>query len=270
MANGLILFPEEISGYDFTAYPDNIVHILCLCGSMSFSARRTRFNVSKGDYVILPTGIVASDILQSDDCSLIVMSFDGAVSSQCGIRNDYGVIGHLSLLQNPVMRLDDKDFRRCRGDVLRIRERIGETEHLFYEEMITSMLKTHILDLYDIHARNNRDIMANSRPAALMRQFIGMLVDGDYKTDRTLEYYSSRLCVTPHYLSEISRMLSRQPATYWIDRFLANEISRLLIHKELSLTDVAERLNFSSVSYLSRYVSKHLGVTPTEFRKALR
>lgn len=270
MANDLILFTDNITGYDFAAYPDNIVHILCLNGSMSFSTRRTRFNVAKGDYVILPTGIVAGNIIQSDDCALITMSFDGALASKCGIRNDYGIIGHLSLLQNPVLRLEYRDFRRCREDMLRIMERNGETSHLFYEETVTSVLTTHILDLYDIHARKNRDIMANSRPAVLMRKFIGMLVDGDYKTDRTLEYYSARLCITPHYLSEISQTLSRQSASYWIDRFLTNEISRLLVHKELSLADIAERLNFSSVSYLSRYVSKHLGVTPSQFRKTLK
>ena len=270
MEHHAIFFIDDITGYDFTAYPDNTVHALCLKGNMSFSAWRTRFNVSKGDYAILPTGIVAGDILQSDDCSLITMSFNGAVTSKCGIRNDYGVIGHLSLLQNPVLRLDDKDFKKCREDIYRIRERVSETGHLFYDEMITSILKTHILDLYDIHARNNRDIMTNSRPAALMRRFIGMLVDGDYETDRTLEHYSSRLCITPHYLSEISQMLSCRPATYWIDRFVINEISRLLVHKELSLTDIAERLNFSSVSYLSRYVSKHLGIYPSAYRKALK
>ena len=145
-----------------------------------------------------------------------------------------------------MLRLDDKDFKKCREDIYRIRERVSETGHLFYDEMITSILKTHILDLYDIHARNNRDIMTNSRPAALMRRFIGMLVDGDYETDRTLEHYSSRLCITPHYLSEISQMLSCRPATYWIDRFVINEISRLLVHKELSLTDIAERLGWNA------------------------
>ena len=41
---------------------------------------------------------------------------------------------------------------------------------------------------------------------------------------------------------------------------------RLLNRKELPLADVAERMNFSSLSYFSRYVQKHIGIPPSEYR----
>ena len=47
------------------------------------------------------------------------------------------------------------------------------------------------------------------------------------------------------------------------------EITRLLRQKELPLTEIAERMNFSSVSYFSRYIRKRLGVCPTEYRDSL-
>ena len=47
------------------------------------------------------------------------------------------------------------------------------------------------------------------------------------------------------------------------------EITRLLRQKELSLTEIADRMNFSSVSYFSRYIQKRLGVSPTEYRNNL-
>jgi AraC-like DNA-binding protein len=68
------------------------------------------------------------------------------------------------------------------------------------------------------------------------------------------------------YLSEICKKVSGEPVTYWIDRFTLKEITRLLRQKELSLTTISGRLNFSSVSYFSRYVQKRLKITPLEYK----
>ncbi len=269
MESESLIFAHTMSEYDLLSHPDNVVHILCVDGNMRFPTQRTRYNVSRGDYVILTPGILVADFMQSDDCRLIIMSFKESIAAKCTIENDYGIIGYLSLFQNPVIRLDEADFRKCFVDMKRLEERSMNSGHLFYEEMLRAMLKAHILDLYDIHARNNTGIISNTHPAALMRKFISMLVEGDYKKDRTVGYYASELCVTPHYLSEISTMFSKRTATYWIDRFVIKEITQLLIQKDISFTEIADRLRFSSVSYLTRYVNKHFGATPSELRKSL-
>jgi len=40
----------------------------------------------------------------------------------------------------------------------------------------------------------------------------------------------------------------------------------LLARRDLTLTSIAERLGFSSLSYFSRYVRSRLGITPSEYR----
>lgn len=130
-----------------------------------------------------------------------------------------------------------------------------------------SLLTAHILDLYDIHAQSNKELQVSERVTSLLRKFIELLYGGGYVRNRDLEFYASRLCVTPHYLSEICKKVSGKPASYWIDRFTMQEITRLLRQKELSLTEIAERMNFSSVSYFSRYVQKRINLSPSEYRK---
>lgn len=265
-----LFFTDTLVGYDFASHAGHVIHILCLEGSLSFTLHHTHYNISPGDYVILTNGVLGSSVSQSEDCRSIVMSFAESFLTGCVIRSNYGIIGHLSLLQNPVMKLTAEDFGRCRDDMVRLREKLGDMKHLFREEMIGALLKAHVLDLYDIHARARGQAAVSSRPATLMREFVGLLLDGDYISDRSLEYYAGRLCITPHYLSEISKSLSGQPATYWVDRFVAAELSRLLIQPDLSLEVIADRMNFSSVSYLSRYVKSKLGVTPSEYRSNFR
>ena len=132
-----------------------------------------------------------------------------------------------------------------------------------------SLLTAHILDLYDIHARSSKELQVSERVTSLLRNFIGLLYNGEYVRNRDLEFYASRLCITPHYLSEICKKISGKPASYWIDRFTMQEITRLLRQKELSLSEIAERMNFSSLSYFSRYIRKRLGIHPTGYRNSL-
>ncbi len=265
-----LFFTDTLVGDDVVNRAGYVVHILCVAGSAGFTLHHVRYPLSPGDYVILTNGVIVSSVSQSDDCQVVVMRFADSFITTNAIRSNYGIVGHLSLLQNPVMKLSPEGFGRCRDCMMRLRERLGERKHLFREEMLGALLKAHVLDLYDMHARASERAAVSSRPVTLMRGFIGMLLDGDYVSDRSLEYYAGRLCITPHYLSEISKRMSGQPASYWIDRFVAGELSRLLLQPALSLEAIADRMNFSSVSYLSRYVKSRFGITPSAYRNSFK
>lgn len=264
-----ILFIDTLRECHAMQYAGRVIHILCRQGNMSFMLHDTRYNIAAGDYVILPNGLLASDFSESDDFQGILMSLSETFIASTAIRSDYGIIGHLSLLQNPVMKLCASDFRVCNEALQYIRKRMENKNHLFREELLGSLLTAHILDLYDIHARGQETWQVSERTAVLLRQFIELLSRGEYTGNRNLDFYASRLCITPHYLSEICKKVSGQPATYWIDRFTLHEVTRLLRRKELSLTDIADRLNFSSLSYFSRYVQKRIGVSPSEYRSSM-
>ena len=255
---------QEISGLQ---YAGRVIHILCRKGNMGFTFQDTHYNIAAGDYVILPNAALASDFSASDDFQGILMNLSEAFVTSIAIRSNYGIIGHLSLLRNPVLKLSGRDFRICGAALQYLRMRMEDEKHFFREELLGSLLTAHILDLYDIHARSRKDLQVSERVTSLLRSFIELLYNGEYVRNRDLEFYASRLCITPHYLSEICKKISGKPASYWIDRFTMQEITRLLRQKELSLTEIAERMNFSSVSYFSRYVQKRINLSPSEYRK---
>ncbi|WP_455641210.1 helix-turn-helix domain-containing protein [Parabacteroides sp.] len=261
-----IIFIDSVKEYDTAQYSEHVLHILCTEGSMSFIFQNVRYNILSGDYVILTNVSLASAFSESPDFRAVMMSLSAPFITSMAIRSNYGIIGHLSLLQNPVMKLSARDFQRCREDMERIRERLDDEGHLFREEMLGYLLMAHILDLYDIHVRGTALQPVPERTRYLLQQFIELLYHGEYIRNRDLSYYASRLYITPHYLSEICKKVSGKPATYWIDNFTLLEITRLLRQKELSLMEIADRLNFSSLSYFSRYVQKRIGVSPSEYR----
>lgn len=261
-----IFFVDSIGEYDFMQHADHILHILCTKGCMGFIFHNVRYNIAVGDYIILNNISLASDFSTSADCKALIMSFSESFFAAMAMRSNYGFIGQFSLLQNPVMKLSEYDFNKCRRDLERLRERSEEKGHLFQEEMLGHLLMAHALDLYNIHAHGQSSQQVPEHTAMLLHQFIQLLYQGEYINHRNLEHYASILNITPHYLSEVCKKVSGQPASYWIDHFTLYEVIRLLRQKKLPLTEVAERLHFSSLSYFSRYVQKHIGVSPSVYR----
>ena len=167
------------------------------------------------------------------------------------------------------MRLSEDDFATCREAMQTLRRRMnGSVAHQFRDEMLGHLLMAHVLDLYDIHARGRRWNDVPESTQRLLRRFVEMLYSGEYIVHRDMEYYASRLCITPNYLSDVCRKASGRSATYWIDRFTLGEVTRLLMQKDLSLSDITERMNFSSLSYFSRYVQRHTGLSPSDYRRS--
>lgn len=268
--SGGISFDDDISNFNFSESIGLLLHILCLEGSFSFTRNHTRFHVSSGDYVILTPGIGVRGLSFSGDVKAVIMFFPESVVLTSAIRSNYGVFGHLSLIENPVLKLNQNDFRRCRKDMENIRERNTERGHIFHEELTGALLKAHILDLYDIHARSARKFEINSQPARIMRSFIEILMNGDYTGNRKLDRYAAQLCITPHYLTEISKKISGRPATYWIELFLTRAATIALMQFNRPLEEIAEALSFSSLSHFSRFVKSKFDMTPTQFRNQFR
>ena len=264
-----IYFLDSMADYPAARFDDPIWHILCTSGGMSFIYRDWDYAIEEGDYVILPTGAQAYDFYETPDFRALVMCLSESFVTAMAIHSNYGIVGHMSLLQNPVMHLTKHDFDICLEGMLFIRKRLSEMGHAFREEMLGHLLLAHILDLYDIHARMRPFVRVTERCADQLRRFIALLNAGEYVQHRDLGHYAEALCVTPHYLSEMCRELCGRPASYWIDRFTLHHIVRLLRQKELPLTEIAERLHFSSLSYFSRYVQKRVGVSPSKYRARL-
>lgn len=250
-------------------YRDRVLHILCQEGSLSFLFQNTRYHVSRHEYVIITESALASDFVVADDFSGLVLWLRHDFVSAAAIRNNYDIVGRLSLMRNPIMKLTPREYSRCLSDLIRLRERIADTSPIFRDELLAHLLAAHILDLYDIHARQEDQPAVSERYASLLHGFIDLLQNGHYLISRDLKYYAGKLCITAHYLADISREVSGKSAGYWIERFTINEMVRLVADTRMPFTEMAEKMNFKSLSHFSRYFSAKVGVTPTKYRSSL-
>lgn len=92
-------------------------------------------------------------------------------------------------------------------------------------------------------------------------------VNEDFETHCDVKYYANLLCITPNYLNKIiTQHLGMSTKQYILSRAI-NEAKRFLTYTSLSITEISERLHFSTTSYFVRLFRKNVGCTPSQFRE---
>ncbi len=262
-----IIIEDSLAGIGTERYADYLAHALCTGGSCSFRFNGRQFEMHEGDLMIVRKGKLVDDIDMTDDFAVKVLYVTAPFIELCTPQTNYGMKGQMSLFHNPVMHLDEGQRFVCERDFRWIEYRLGQTAHTFYRELLINAVQSAILDFFDFHSVINNEPTVSTQNASLMSRFIDMLENGDYRHNREVTYYADTLCVTPKYLSEISKKVSGYPANYWINRYTSLDIARLLRDKTLTFVQISDMFHFSSPAYFSRYVQRTLGLNPTQYRE---
>ena len=103
-----------------------------------------------------------------------------------------------------------------------------------------------------------------SRKQMLCHQFM-QLIREHSTCEHQVPFYTEQLCITPRYLYEITtQYMNGKTPKQLIDEQLIAEAKVLLNEPCLSVTEIAELLNFADQSYLSRFFKKNTGMSPKE------
>lgn len=91
---------------------------------------------------------------------------------------------------------------------------------------------------------------------------------GSYaKQYRDVAFYADQLCITPYYLSQISKDFLGYAPKELINRQVILEIKHLLKSVDKSIYEIAQELNFEDPSYMGRYFRRETKQSLTEFRR---
>lgn len=246
------------------------IHLLCLSGEGCFSYNGRNFKIKRNDAVVITNSESVSIVRQSEDLLVEILAAPQDFLNNQLPANHYGIGGGISLFDNPVIPLTDENARILLTDMRNIRDRLSDTGHLFYRELMGSLALTMIYDLFHFHAKNHASVFATNRSLYVVKSLMALLDSGRSKRYRKVSYYAAQLNVSVKYLSDTIKRQTGKSVTYYIDRYTVPMVIEYLDNPNLSITQIADEMNFASVSYFSRYVTKHLGVSPQKYRQSLR
>lgn len=261
-----IIIAKDLAGLGTDMYSDYLAHVFCLSGTCRLKYNGVEHDLNAGDLMIVRKGKLVEWMRPSEGFKVKVIYVTAEFVVQSTPQSNYGMKGQLSLFLNPIMRLTTKQQEICRWDFDMAECRLHDTGHHFYRDILIATMQMLILDFFDFHSHLYGEDSVSVQNASIMSRFLSMLENGAYREHREVTYYADCLCITPKYLSEVSRKVSGYAANYWINRYTTLDISRLLRDKSLTFVHISEMFGFSSPAYFSRYVQQHLGVNPTEYR----
>ena len=137
------------------------------------------------------------------------------------------------------------------------------------EQIAGTLLRVFLYDLWTYFSQLTMKYQDERLPSLHFARF---LLEARYNCSkhRDVAWYANKVGVTPKYLTEVSKDATNRPAGDWIDEYAAIILRKELSAENLSLTDLAKEMNFSSLPAFTRYVKRVLGCSPSEFRDSLR
>ena len=246
------------------------MHLLCTAGEGSFVFNEHCYHIARNDLVVIPTPCKVKNIAAHANMQVEWFAADYKFLQNQLPPNNYSIGGSISLNHNPVIRVNDEQALRLLEDFHRLRDRMDDRHLQFYNEMMGSLCLTMMYDIFEAHAQRDASAPHTDRTAYIVKQLMALLATGISRRERDVSYYAGQLNVSAKYLSSTVKRVTGHSITSYIDRHTVPILKDFLDDEHLSLTQIADLMNFTSLSYFSRYCTKHLGQSPSEYRQSLQ
>lgn len=97
-------------------------------------------------------------------------------------------------------------------------------------------------------------------------QQLESLIELHYREHLPVTYYAGRLNVTAKHLNDICKRSLDKTTTELLRLRLLLEAQRLLLHSDLTVSQIADTLGYLDNAYFFRFFKKNTGTTPEQFR----
>ncbi|MBQ7553650.1 MAG: AraC family transcriptional regulator [Bacteroidaceae bacterium] len=261
-----IIFLDDVRKLTGRQCADYFLHIFVIQGSLRFRVGDNEFLAKANDGVILIEGKPVCVLDVSEDLLTTVLLLSNKYLQVNMPKISFNVKGLTFYHERPIMSMNNEDMKLCLSDLEDIRRRLSMEGHIYFKEVLMRSIDNFTYDIFDIYTRCNQEQTSKGGQESIITQHFINLLEENVLHDRTVEFYADKLCVTPKYLSRVCLQSTGHTASYWIAQFALTRMLEMLTDTDKSLTEISNEVNFQSLSHFTRFVKKHTGLTPSEYR----
>ncbi|MCY1719077.1 AraC family transcriptional regulator [Prolixibacteraceae bacterium Z1-6] len=133
----------------------------------------------------------------------------------------------------------------------------------FSIELLRSLLDVILTSSASLY-KSDENILKGKGHIVVKRFF--QLVEENYDKNLTVAEYASKMALTPNHLTQTVTQLTGKTSSQIIKSKQILEIKRLLVHTNLSVTEISQRLNFPDQSYFAKFFKREVGMSPLQYR----
>ena len=243
-------------GGDWHSVPHTHNHLelfYIIGGKGQFLINDQLYPVNTNHLVIINPNVLHTEVsLNAQPLEYIVLGVDGIELSISDTSNgQFCILDHFESL----------DMASCLRNILREME----MKQPGYEDICQAFMEILIIRLMrstGLSVPSETSVVSTNRQCAAVRRYI----DLHFKEALTLEQLAEEGHMNKYYLSHtFKKEYGVSPINYMISRRI-EESKYLLAETDLSMSQIAQLLGFSSLSYFSQVFRKTQGLSPMEYR----
>ncbi len=261
--------PDKESEEPLPLRLNGLLIFLITQGSVKLSIDYIKYEIDANSMVIIMPDHIVQFHSQSDDMKGKIIAISKTLLENPSFsKTPPPMLQYMYVRKNPCTRIDEKDMQILVEAFAYLRSKQQIKKHNYLRELIQNAIIAFLLELGNIF-RNRQEIAPPklSRKEELFEQFLRLLFEHGKKEHR-VTFYADKLFITSQYLSSILKDLSGKPANKWIEDTLLLEAKLLLKAPQATVQQVADKLHFSDQSTFGKFFKKHMGMSPSEYRKS--
>lgn len=212
------------------------------------------YPVDVNNLVIINPNVIHTEVsLNAQPLEYIVLGIEGVELVTSEVSN-----GQFSILDH----YESMDISSCLRNILREMEQ-KNTGHEDVCQAYMEILIIRLMRNTALTVSTDAQAVSGNRQCAAVKRYI----DLHFKEPLTLEQLAQESHINKYYLSHsFKQEYGISPINYMINRRI-EESKYLLAETDLSLSQIAQLLGFSSLSYFSQVFRRTQSLTPMEYRK---
>jgi AraC-like DNA-binding protein/mannose-6-phosphate isomerase-like protein (cupin superfamily) len=137
----------------------------------------------------------------------------------------------------------------------------GEKYSIDILRSVLDLILTSCASLY----KYDENTLHKGKGHIVVKKFFQM-VEEHYQNNLTVAEYADKMALTPNHLTQTVNQLTGKTSSQIIKSKQILEIKRLLVHTNLSVTQIAHQLNFNDQSYFAKFFKREVGISPIQYR----
>jgi len=259
--------------FEIFRYPCRInayIALLCVEGSVEITSNLKHYKIEKNCiYVSLPSDII--QLCDWSECKLYIMVFDDNFIRKFNLNYNDILTVFLGIQKHPCVKLTVQEAISLQDTFFSLKNEMEVFKNKEYcNEIVMSYINLitykacSYLSSY-LEALDAEDETLKKRSQEYYNRFMSLLRQ-NFKNERSLDFYASKLCITPKYMTSLIKKTSGKSALEWINDCVILEAKNLLRHSDMSVQEISDYLSFSNQSFFSQYFKRLSGCSPSEYR----
>jgi AraC family transcriptional activator of pobA len=251
--------------------------VLCTDGSIELTNDVGAYKVNRGElFFYMPSAFLHIGYISNNfKCIVLKTTMDYILPIVNRVLN---IRMQLYLRNHPRVTLDDNQADNIHRLLISMYERmetedradIRDNQRIILTELIKSIAETLCFEVLNICAASlPLDEQPGDRNDTVFQNFM-ISLSYNYRKERNVAFYAAEQCLSYSYFSDIIKQKSGLTALRWITDAVISDARQILEYTDVSIKEIADRLNFPTQSFFGKYFKQYMGISPKEYRQRIR